>query len=89
MISTEVSSLATQNTTEHDEHHLYVVSKILGARHNEQDMFHELLVAWRGFPAGEATWKSYSVMAVDFSAMMTKLMESHNDLGMVSKIRSL
>jgi hypothetical protein len=36
-------------------HQLYVVSKILGVRCNEQEMFHELLVARRGFPVGEAT----------------------------------
>jgi hypothetical protein len=39
---------------EHNDHQLYVVSNILGARCNEQDMFHELLVAWCGFPVGEA-----------------------------------
>jgi Chromo (CHRromatin Organisation MOdifier) domain len=44
---------------EHNDHKLYVVSKILDARYNEQDMFHELLVAWRGFPVGEATWEPY------------------------------
>jgi hypothetical protein len=41
---------------EHNDHQLYVVSKILDARYNEQEMFHELLVAWRGFPVVEATW---------------------------------
>jgi hypothetical protein len=40
---------------EHNDHNLYVVSKILDARYNEQEMFQELLVAWRGFPVGEAT----------------------------------
>jgi hypothetical protein len=40
---------------EHNDHQLDVVSKILDARYNEQEMFHELLVAWRGFPVGEAT----------------------------------
>jgi hypothetical protein len=35
---------------EHNDHQLYVVSKIFDALHNEQEMFHELLVAWRGFP---------------------------------------
>jgi hypothetical protein len=30
---------------EHNGHQLYVVSKILDARYNEQEMFHELLVA--------------------------------------------
>jgi hypothetical protein len=35
---------------EHNDHQLYVVSKILDARYNEQETFHELLVAWRGFP---------------------------------------
>jgi hypothetical protein len=41
--------------TEHNDHQLYVGSKILDARFNEQEMFHELLVAWRGFPVGEGT----------------------------------
>jgi hypothetical protein len=41
---------------EHNDHQLYVVSKILGARCNEQEVFHDLHVAWRGFPVGEATW---------------------------------
>jgi hypothetical protein len=40
---------------EHNDHQLYVVSKILDARYNEQEMFHELLVACRRFPVGEAT----------------------------------
>jgi hypothetical protein len=39
--------------SEHSDHQLYVVSKILGLRYNEQDMFHELLVAWREFPVGK------------------------------------
>jgi hypothetical protein len=30
---------------EHNDHQLYVVSKILNARYNEQEMFHEFLVA--------------------------------------------
>jgi hypothetical protein len=40
---------------EHKDHKLYVVSKILDARYNEQEMFHELLGAWSGFPVEEAT----------------------------------
>jgi hypothetical protein len=35
---------------EHNDHQLYVVSKIMDARCNEQEMLHELLVAWRGSP---------------------------------------
>jgi hypothetical protein len=40
---------------EHKDHQLYVVSTIHDARYNEQEMFHELLVAWpvsrwRGHP---------------------------------------
>jgi hypothetical protein len=42
---------------EHNDHQLYVVSKILNARYNEQEMFYELLVAWRGFSFGKATWE--------------------------------
>jgi nitrogen fixation/metabolism regulation signal transduction histidine kinase len=41
--------------TEINDHQLYVVSKILDARCNEQEMFNELLVASRGFPVEEAT----------------------------------
>jgi hypothetical protein len=40
---------------EHNDHQLYVVSEILDARYNEEEMFHELLVAWREVPVGEAT----------------------------------
>jgi hypothetical protein len=42
-------------TAEHNYHDLNVVSKILEARFNEREMLHELLVAWRGFPVGQAT----------------------------------
>jgi hypothetical protein len=52
-------------------------------------MFHELLVAWRGFPVGEATLEPYSVMAVDVPDMVTKFMESHEDIDTVRKIKSL
>jgi hypothetical protein len=62
---------------EHNDHQLYVVSKILDALYNEQEKFHKLLVALRGFPVGEATWEPYSVMAVIVSDMMAKFMESH------------
>jgi hypothetical protein len=51
---------------EHNYHQLYVVSKILDARYNEQEMFHEFLVAWRGFPIGEAISQPYPVMVVMF-----------------------
>jgi hypothetical protein len=40
---------------EHNDHQLYVVSKILDARYSEQEIFHELFFAWRGFAVGEAT----------------------------------
>jgi Chromo (CHRromatin Organisation MOdifier) domain len=49
-------------------------------------MFHEFLVAWRGFPVGEATWEPYSVMAVDVSDMVAKFMESQDDTEMVRKM---
>jgi Chromo (CHRromatin Organisation MOdifier) domain len=74
---------------EHNVHQLYVVSKILNARYNEQEMFHKLLVAWRGFPVGEATWEPYSVLAVDVSDMVEKVMESHEDIDAVREMRSL
>jgi hypothetical protein len=74
---------------EHNDHQLYVVSKILDARHNEQEVFRELLVAWRRFPVGEAPWEPYSVMAVDVLGMVTKFMESHDDYDTVRKLRSI
>jgi hypothetical protein len=40
---------------EHNDHELYVLSKNLDARYNEQEMSYELLVAWRGCPVEEAT----------------------------------
>jgi hypothetical protein len=74
---------------EHNDNKLYDVSKILDARYNEQEMFHELLVAWRGFPVGEATCEPYLVMAVDVPDMVLKFMESHEDIDAVREIRSL
>jgi Chromo (CHRromatin Organisation MOdifier) domain len=74
---------------EYNDHKLYVVSKILDARYNEQEMFHELLVAWRGFPVGEATWETYSVMAVDVPDMVAKFLESHEDIDAVREMLSL
>jgi hypothetical protein len=71
-------------TAENDDHELYEASKILGARYNEQEIFNELLVAWRKFPVSEATRDPWSVMALDVSEMVTKFMESHNDPNMVS-----
>jgi hypothetical protein len=74
---------------EHNDHHLYIESKILDARYNEQETFHELLVAWRGFPVGEATTEPYSVTAVDVPDMVAKFMESHKDIDAVREMRSL
>jgi Chromo (CHRromatin Organisation MOdifier) domain len=68
---------------EHNDHQLYVVSKILDARYNKQEMFHELIVAWRGFPVGEATWEPYSFMAVDVPDMVATFMKSHEDIDTV------
>jgi Chromo (CHRromatin Organisation MOdifier) domain len=74
---------------EHNDHQLYVVSKILDARYNEQEMIHELLVAWRSFPVEEATWEPYSVMAVDVPEMVARFMESHEDIDAVREMRYL
>jgi hypothetical protein len=74
---------------EHNEHQRYVVSKIFDARYNEQEMFYELLVTWRGFPVEEATGKPYSVMAVDVPDMVKKFIESHEDIDTVREMRSL
>jgi hypothetical protein len=65
------------------------VSKILDARYNEQEMFYEFMVAWRGFPVREATWEPYSVMAVDVPDMVTKFMEYHEDIDTVRTMRYL
>jgi hypothetical protein len=51
-------------------------------------MFHELLVAWRGIPVGEATWEPYSVMAVDVPDMVAKFMESYEDIVKMRMMRS-
>jgi hypothetical protein len=48
-----------------------------------------LLVAWLSFPVGEATQEPHSVMAVDVPEVVMNFMESHNDPGMFSKMRSL
>jgi inorganic pyrophosphatase/exopolyphosphatase len=63
-------------TAENNDYELYVVSMILDARDNEQETFHELLLAWRGFRVGEATWNPYSVMAVDIPEVVAKFTES-------------
>jgi Chromo (CHRromatin Organisation MOdifier) domain len=83
-VTAELSQAAEDN-----DHQLYVVSKILDARYNEQEMFHKLLVAWRGLPVGEATWEPYSVMAVDVPDMVAKFMQSHEQIDMVRKMRYL
>jgi Chromo (CHRromatin Organisation MOdifier) domain len=77
------------HAAKHNDHQLYVVSKILDARCNEQEMFYELLVAWRGFPVEEATWRPYSIMAVDVPDMVAKYLESHKDIDAVREMRSL
>jgi hypothetical protein len=74
---------------EHNDYQLYVVSKILDARYKEQEMFHEFLVAWRGFLVEDATWEPYSVMAVDVPDTVAKFMESHEDIDAVREMRSL
>jgi hypothetical protein len=65
------------------------VSKILDARYNEKEMFHELLVAWRGFSVAEGTWEPYSVKAVDVPDMVPKFMESHEDIDTVREMRNI
>jgi hypothetical protein len=52
-------------------------------------VYHELLVAWRGFSVGEAIWEPYSVMAVDVPDMVAKFMESHENIDAVREVRSL
>jgi Chromo (CHRromatin Organisation MOdifier) domain len=64
------------------------VSKILSARFTEQDIFHEFLVTWRGFPVREATWEPYTIMDVDDLGMVTKFTTSYDDPGMAGTMRS-
>jgi hypothetical protein len=52
-------------------------------------MFHELLVAWRGFFVGVATWEPCPVLAVDVPDIVAKFMKSHEGIDMVRKMRSL
>jgi hypothetical protein len=65
------------------------VSKILDAPCHEQEMFHELLVAWRELLVGEANWEPYSVMALNVTDMVAQFMESHEDIDAVREMRSL
>jgi hypothetical protein len=74
---------------EHNDHQLDVVTKILDARYKEQEMFYELLVAWRGFPVVKATWELSLVMVMDVPEMVAKILESHGDTDTVCKMRSL
>jgi hypothetical protein len=83
-ITAELAQAAENNDCQ-----LYIVSKILDARYNEQDMFHESFLAWRGFPVGEVTWKPYSVMAVDVPDMVAKFMESYENIDKMRMMRSL
>jgi hypothetical protein len=59
------------------------------SRYNEQEMFHELLVAWRGFPVEKATWEPYSVMIFDVPDIAAKFMKSHEDVDAVREVRYL
>jgi DNA-binding ferritin-like protein (Dps family) len=52
-------------------------------------MFHDLLIAWRGFRVGEATWEPYSVIGMDIPEFVAKFMESHDDTYMMRKMRYL
>jgi hypothetical protein len=45
---------------EHNNHQLYVVSKIHDSRYNEQELFHELLFAWRGFFVIDFSARNYN-----------------------------
>jgi hypothetical protein len=82
-----VTAELAQAAEHHNDDELYIASKILVASYKEQENFHELLVAWRGFPVREATWEPYSVMAVDVPEMMAKFVESQDDTDMVHKVR--
>jgi hypothetical protein len=71
---------------EHIDQTLYFVSKILDARCNEQEMFHDLLVTWHGFSVEETTWEPHSFKSVDVPEMVAKFMESHDDTDMMRKM---
>jgi hypothetical protein len=65
------------------------VAKILDARYNEQEIFHELLVTWNGFLVGEASCEPYSVLAVNITEIVAKFMEHQNETIMVRKRQCL
>jgi hypothetical protein len=60
-----VTAKLTQ-AAKHNDHQLYVVSKILGARYNELDVFHELSVAWRSIPFGRVLCAAKDETSVEF-----------------------
>jgi Chromo (CHRromatin Organisation MOdifier) domain len=65
------------------------VSKILDERYNEQEMLHELLVAWRDFPVGEATWEPLISYGCECSEHGGEVHEFHEDIDTVRMMRSL
>jgi Chromo (CHRromatin Organisation MOdifier) domain len=78
-----------KQAAEHNDHQLYVVAKILEIRYKEEEMKYEVLVAWRSFPVGDATWEPYDVMEIDVPEMVCKFLDSHKDKRLVHKVRSL
>jgi hypothetical protein len=66
-----------KQAAEHNDHQLYVAAKILEVPYNEEEMKYEVLVAWRGFPVGDAAWEPYNVMEIDVPEMVCKFLDSH------------
>jgi hypothetical protein len=60
-----------QQAAEHNDNHLFVVSKLLELRYNDEDMTNEVLVAWRGFPLTDAGWEPYDETAIDVTEIAT------------------
>jgi Chromo (CHRromatin Organisation MOdifier) domain len=78
-----------QQAAEHNDDQLFVVSKLLDLRYNDEDMTYEVLVAWRGFPLSDAGWEPHDVMAIDVPEMMRNFSNEHSDKELVDQVRTL
>jgi hypothetical protein len=78
-----------EQAAEHNDHQLFVVSKLLDLRYNDEDVTYEVLFAWRGFQLSDAGWERYDVMAIEVPEMMRKFLNKHSDKELVVKVRIL
>jgi hypothetical protein len=74
-----------ERAAEHNDHQLYVVSKILKLCYNDEEMRHEELISWRGL---DTEWEPCGVMAADVQEMMRKFLDSCKDKKLVDQVHS-